>query len=385
MKIFLFILSVYLSMEILILIFFPKWLKINQFEDSKVITNDKDLGWKQRPNISFRYHHRYNKFITSNCKFNNFGILDNKNYFKKKRKKIRIALFGDSHFAGYDYGYRNSIQNTLKTEIQKYNSNVELIFCFQRNYNTYQLLNFYKKFFSNFKIDHLIYIYNANHARRNITLHEARKSKKITYPYYNFSNLKKIKSFKIKNENDFAYLNEENKIVYKQFKNSIYYIVSNFLYNYFYIYSYISDQFIGKKRLRIIKNIDDINKIDKTNKINLKNYPYHWKVTKKILSEWKKCLNKKKTKFHVIRNLVNYQYDLNLTKHELSFHKNQIPDKKYLKDISKKIGINYLEKNQKFYTRGFYYIHPRYGYYNTFGIKYYSKILLNNILDVISK
>ena len=385
MKIFLFILSVYLSMEILILIFFPKWLKINQFEDSKVITNDKDLGWKQRPNISFRYHHRYNKFITSNCKFNNFGILDNKNYFKKKKKKIRIALFGDSHFAGYDYGYKISIQNRLKTEIQKYNSNVELIFCFQRNYNTYQLFKFYKKFFNNFKIDHLIYIFNPNHPRRNITLHEARKSKKITYPYFNFNNLKIIKNFKIINENDFAYLNEKNKIVYKKFRNSTYFIISNFFYNYFYIYSFISDQLIGNNNLRNIDYINDINTIEKKNKINIKNYPYQWKVTKKILLEWKKYLHKKKTKFHIIKNLINYQYDINLTNHMLSFDKNKIPDEYYLNDISKKIGVNYLNKNKKYYKKGFYYIHPRYGYYNPFGITHYSKILLENILNIISK
>ena len=121
----------------------------------------------------------------------------------------------------------------------------------------------------------------------------------------------------------------------------------------------------------------------KKNKLNLKNYPYHWKVTKKILAEWKKSLDKKNTKFHIIRNLTNYQYDLNLNNHELSFHKNKIPEIYYLKDISKKIGINYLEKDKKKYKKDLYYIHPRYGYYNPHGIKYFSKILSKNILDII--
>ena len=263
MKIFLLIISSYLITEILILIFFPKWLKINQFKDSNIIINDKDLGWRQKPNITFTHHHRYNKFITSICKLNNFGILDNKNYFKKKKKKIRIALFGDTYFTGFDYGYKTSIQNTLETQIKKYNSNIELIYCFQKNFNTYQFLKFYKKFLSNFQIDHVIYIYNSNHSRRNITLHEARKNKKLTYPYYNFNTLKKVNKFEIKNSNDFVYLDEKNNIIIKEFKNSVFFVISDFIYNYFYIFSYISDQFTGKNNLRNIDAITDINKIEK--------------------------------------------------------------------------------------------------------------------------
>ena len=47
---------------------------------------------------------------------------------------------------------------------------------------------------------------------------------------------------------------------------------------------------------------------------------------------------KKNIKFHLVRNLINYQYDLNLKKHELSFLNNKLPEIYYLKDITKKLG-----------------------------------------------
>ena len=137
--------------------------------------------------------------------------------------------------------------------------------------------------------------------------------------------------------------------------------------------------------MRKYKNISEIKKIEKQREINLENYPYQWKVTKKILLEWNKCLKKKNIKFHLVRNLINYQYDLNLKKHELSFLNNKLPEIYYLKDITKKIGINYLEYNRNELKKGLYYINPRYGYYNTNGINYFSKLFLKNIKNIILK
>ncbi len=385
MKILLFIFSIYISIEILIFIFLPKFLKINEFDEGGVVVKDKSLGWRQKSNITFKYHHRYNKFISSVCKFNNFGTIDKINYTKKKKKKIRVALFGDTYFSAYDYGYKDSFQKIITDEISKSNPNIEIIFCFQRNYNTYQLFNFYKKFYSKFKIEHIIYIFNSNHPRRNITLHEATKSNKITYPYYNFKNLRKIKDFNVKHKDDLAYLDEKNKVIYKKNNNNFFNLLTDFAYNNLYIYSYISDQITGNNNLRKYKNISEIKKIEKQREINLENYPYQWKVTKKILLEWNKCLKKKNIKFHLVRNLINYQYDLNLKKHELSFQNNKLPEIYYLKDISKKIGINYLEYNRNELKKGLYYINPRYGYYNTNGINYFSKLLLKNIKNIILK
>ena len=96
MKILLILLLIYLSIEFLIYIFFPKLLKSNQFDESSVIIKDETLGWRQKPHLSFKYYHRYNKNMFAKCKFNNFGILDNVNYYNKKNKKKRIAIFGDA-------------------------------------------------------------------------------------------------------------------------------------------------------------------------------------------------------------------------------------------------------------------------------------------------
>lgn len=385
MKILLLILFIYISIEILILIFFPKWLRANQFDEGGVVKKDKDLGWRQKPNITFKYHHRYNKFTRSICRFNNYGILDNRNYYKKKKKKIRVAIFGDTYYAGYDYGYNSSFQKILRSEINRRHTNVEILFCSQINYNTFQLFKFYKKYFKNFNIDYVIYIFNSNHPRRNITIHEAKKSKKITYPYYNLNNLKKIKNLKITDENDLAYIDSKNKIINKKQKTNIFYLISNFFYDNFYFYSFISDTIIGKNKLRNLKDISEIKTIEKTDKVNLKNYPHRWEVTKKILFEWKKYLIRKKTNFYMVRNLNNYQYDLNLTDHKLSFLENNLPETQYLKDISKKININYIEYSKKELQKGFYYIHPRYGYFNKQGINYISKLLTKNILKIILK
>ena len=385
MKILLFIFLFYLIIELFFYLFFPKFLKSNQFDEGDVIVKDKKLGWKQKKNINFKYYHRYNKNFISSCHFNNFGILDKKNYNSKKSQKIRVAIFGDTYFSGYDYGYNISFQKEIRSKITKINSNIELIFCFQRNYNTYQLLNFYKKYFFNFKFDHLIYIFNSNHPRRNITLHEAQKNKKITYPYFNYDNLKIIKEFKINHKDDLAYINEKNEVVYRRNKNSFYNNLISFIYDNFYIYSLMSDLFIGPNKLRNLKNISEIKKIEKKKKLNLKDYPYQWKITKNILLEWKKCLNKNNTKFHIVRNLINYQYDLNLTNHELASQSNKLPEVQYLKHISKKIGVNYYEYPQKDLKKGYYYIHPRYGYFNHQGIKYFSKLIVSKIFKIILK
>ena len=55
MKIFLFILSIYLSIELFIYIFFPKFLNANQFDEGDVVVKDKELGWKQKANVTFRF------------------------------------------------------------------------------------------------------------------------------------------------------------------------------------------------------------------------------------------------------------------------------------------------------------------------------------------
>lgn len=385
MKILFQIFFIYLSIEVLILIFFPKWLRANQFNEGSVVEDDKDLGWKQKPNITFNYHHRYNKLIKSKCEFNNYGILDNRNYYKKKKKKIRVAIFGDTYFAGYDYGYNTSFQKLLRSKIYHHDPNIEILFCFQRNYNTFQLYKFYKKYFRNFNIDYLIYIFNSNHPRRNITIHEAKKSKNITYPYYNFESLKKIKNLKIINKNDLAYVNSKNKIIYKKQKTNIFGLFSNLFYDNLYFYSLISDIIVGKNKLRNLTDISEIKKIEKKNKVNLENYPHHWKITKKILIEWKKYAIKNKTNFYIVKNLINYQYDLNITDHELSFSEKKIPETQYLKDISKKAELNYIEFSKKELRKGFYYIHPRYGYFNKHGINYMSNLLAKNILKITSK
>ena len=48
-----------------------------------------------------------------------------------------------------------------------------------------------------------------------------------------------------------------------------------------------------------LKDISEIKTIEKTDKVNLKNYPHRWEVTKKILFEWKKYLIRKKTNFYM--------------------------------------------------------------------------------------
>ena len=44
MKILLFIFSIYISIEILIFIFLPKFLKINEFDEGEEVVKDKSLG-----------------------------------------------------------------------------------------------------------------------------------------------------------------------------------------------------------------------------------------------------------------------------------------------------------------------------------------------------
>ena len=206
------------------------------------------------------------------------------------------------------------------------------------------------------------------------------KNKKIVYPYYNFKNLKKIKNFKINNKNDLIYVDKKNNIIYKKYKFNLLHDFLNFLYENFFIYSLLSDQ-LNKNKLRSLGNIHEIKKIEKESKINIKNYPYHWEVTKNLLRDWKKILNKKKTKFHIIRNIISYQYDKNLTNHDLSFKIKKLPEINYLNDISKKNGIYYHE--HKRINKGFYYIHPRYGMFNPKGIEYFSEIIKQKILKTI--
>ena len=126
-KISIFLITIYLAIEFLIFLIFPKLLVKNEFNDKIICEKDLQLGWKQRKNIKFNFFHRYMPMKISKNKLNNFGSLDIKDY--KRRKKIfRVVIFGDTYFCGFDFGYDNSFQKILNDYGKKKILNLYFVF-----------------------------------------------------------------------------------------------------------------------------------------------------------------------------------------------------------------------------------------------------------------
>lgn len=381
-KISIFLITIYLAIEFLIFLIFPKLLVKNEFNDKIICEKDLQLGWKQRKNIKFNFFHRYMPMKISKNKLNNFGSLDIKDY--KRRKKIfRVVIFGDTYFCGFDFGYDNSFQKILNDYGKK--KNIEFIFCFQKNYSTIHMYRFYKKYIKKLKPDLILYIFNSNHPRRNITIHESFKNTIFTQSPYNFKTLKISKPPRISNKFDLAYLNHNNDIIFKKYKTKFNF--RRFLYNNFYIYSKLDDYFVSGG-LRNFNDIGDIRKIEKEYKINLNDYPYHWEVFKNIILKWRKEASANKSKFIICRNLVSYHYSYSFNynkkslSHDAGYKLSELPEIKYLEDIKKKYHINLFNFKNTLPKKEIF-IHKRYGYYNNEGILFFSKLLIK-ILNKIT-
>ncbi len=377
LKIILITFILYVLFEAIIIIFFPKILYKNEFNDDNLCVKDDTIGWRQKSNSKLYYYHRYTLGKKTKIKLNNLGVLDDKNY-TSKNNKTKIIIFGDTYFAGLDFGYSHSIQKFLNEEFK--DKDVELIFCFMKNYSTIHFYRFYMKFMKRFKPKYIIYIFNSNHPRRNITIHESLKNTIFTQRPFNFKSLKFLKS-KIKpyHKNDLIYLDENNKIIHKEYSKRFYF--RKFLYDNFFIFSKIDDFIVTGNKLRDFNYINDIRNLEKKYPVNLKNYPYHWKVFKNILLKWKNESKKNKTKLIVCRNLVSYHYSKsfnnykNYKKHDLGYKLSDLPEIKYLKDISKNQKIKLHNFEIKFPKKELF-LHKRYGYYNKEGILFFSKLMI---------
>ncbi len=381
-EILIFLIFFYFIIEFLIFFICPEFLLKNEFDDKIICEKDADIGWKQRKHSKFKYFHRYMPMQMSKIKLNNLGVLDNKNY-KKKKAKYRVVIFGDAYFCGFDFGYKNSFQKILNSFGEK--KNIEFIFCFQKNYSTIHMYKFYKKFVKKLKPNLILYIFNSNHPRRNITIHESFKNTIFTQNPYDFETLKIFKPPRILSKYDLVYMDKKNKIVFK--KHYYKFSFRRFLYNNFYIYSKIDDFFVPSG-LRNFSDIADIRKIEKKYKINLKKYPYHWEVFKNIILKWRKEAIKNQSKFVICRNFVSYHYssafnyDKKKSGHDAGYKLSKLPEIKYLDDIKKKYKINLFNFKNIFPEKEIF-IHKRYGYYNKEGILFFSKLLIKSINKII--
>lgn len=373
-------LTTFCFLEFFYYLFFKFKLKKYEFNFNSIISKDKFIGWRQKPFCNFEYHHRYLKKKTK-IKLNNFGILDNKNYYYKKNKKKKLVIiFGDTFFCGFDYGYNYSVQNNLN--IFSKEKNFDIIYCFQKNYSTIQMYKFYLKFFKKFKPDIIMYIFNHNHPRRNITIKD-NLSDNIFYqiPF----NLKTLKLFQNKifplKKDSLSFIDEKNKIItYCNTLKKKY--LKNFLYNNLFLYSRLIDYLTGNLSLKNLFNhkLYDLEKKNKKNKI-----PYQWLLIQNILRKWKKELKKNNCEFIICRNFSFYTYGVkrNLIdiisrkkKHDLAFSENKLPENIFLKKILKKNSIKYYDFTGNKIDHSFF-IHQRYGYFNKKGIRFYSKLLIN--------
>jgi hypothetical protein len=385
LKIILITFILYVLFEAIIIIFFPKILYKNEFNDDNLCVKDDTIGWRQKSNSTLYYYHRYTLGKKTKIKLNNLGVLDDKNY-TSKNNKTKIIIFGDTYFAGLDFGYSYSIQKFLNEEFK--DKDVELIFCFMKNYSTIHFYRFYMKFMKRFKPKYIIYIFNSNHPRRNITIHESLKNTIFTQRPFNFKSLKFLKS-KIKpyHKNDLIYLDENNKIIHKEYSERFFF--RKFLYDNFFIFSKIDDFIVKGNKLREFNYISDIRKIEKKYAVNLNNYPYHWKTFENILLKWRKEAKKNKAKFIICRNLVSYHYSKKFNnykqgrEHDVGFKLSELPEIKYLKHICNTNKIKLYNFEIKFPKKELF-LHERYGYYNKDGILFYSKMLIKILKKYIN-
>ncbi len=382
-------LVVILLVEVLLRLQNPYRLWKDAFDESSVCEPDSQRGWKPVPGIGFDFYHRYMKGKRE-IRLNSLGLRSSKEYSSvKEQDTYRILIFGETTLVGWELEESQTISSMIEKNLSNEISGkkIEIIPVAARNYCLGQLFLWYKTVFHKFDYDLLIYYFNVNNPRRTITFHESGKPILFTKPVFLWSEAEGLRlcgSPQTKHPNDMIYLGPNDNTIIERGRTAR--TLHMWLRDCIHVYCALVDCFQGATRLRKFNDrteIKDIEKSTKTKSHGDKILPYQWETCMHILREWSKLVSKKSSPMIIIPHMAYYNagnnWLLTENKHPLGFKYNEIPCRRYLKYITKKINVEYFDTYQYAYenrvdTRKFY-VHPRYAYYNPIGAEFQSKYI----------
>lgn len=369
---------------------FPYRLRGAAFEESSVVDSHPTRGWTQRGNVEFTFHHRYLS-QTNKLRFNNLGLhAPNDCEPSKPANTIRLILFGGSASAGWELPANHTIAAQLESILNQRAGEMkwQVWNASARNYCTAQLYDWYLDSFAQCQADFIVYYFNTNHPRRNITLHEGGKDVVFHQPVFAFDTDQqwtKHEHASPLHKNDLIYFDADGSIkhIAGQDSRSLHRRVCDRVQ----LYDRLEEAIIGPFSLRRLSDRQEIKDLEKRelgiDVQSVDRLPYHWRATAELIKRWAAAVKRNRSRFLIVPHL-HYYYagggSVDATcDHPANFSYETIPERRFLPLIAAETELEYFDtyayaKQKKIRTEDFY-IHPRYAYASAAGAQFQAEVL----------
>ncbi|MBI5571095.1 MAG: hypothetical protein HY914_14215 [Desulfomonile tiedjei] len=360
----------------------PYRLWSSAFDEASVTEPHPTRGWTQRRHLDFVFHHRY--LPTPNrVHFNNLGMHSARNYSASKPPDtLRVQLFGCTTAAGWELPSDGTIAAQLEARLrQTLGRPVEVMNASARNYCTAQLYHWYVEELAAYEPDLVIYHFNTNHPRRNITFHESGKSVRFHQPVYTLDpdgSLRLLRTTLPTHPNDMIFLNDRREI--ERIPGHTDRSFHRWLRDHLHTYCVLDDFLQGPVRLRRFRDRVEIKDIEKreflpTSVHSLDAMPYQWRSTAAILAKWVEEVHRAGASFLIAPHLAFYHAGAgrlySSSDHPWGFNYEDIPERRYLPLIAETLGAFYCDTYRWAYEQRIdttpFSIHPRYAYVTAHG------------------
>lgn len=379
----------------------PYRLWTSAFDDASVTDPHPTRGWVHKGNLDFTFYHRYLPQPNA-VHLNNLGMHDSRDYARAKpRGTVRVALFGGSTAVGYELPAESTTAAQLAALLSRAHPDVrfEVMNAAVRNYCTSQLYHWYVEELAAYEPDVIVYHFNTNHPRRNVTLHESGKPIPHHQPAYVLDPSGEIRLLSTDpptHPNDMIFLNDRWEIerIPGHTDRSLY----RWLCNHLHIYSALEEVLLGPVRLREFRDRAEIKDIDKRPRGSgiptpVDAMPYHWQVTATILGKWAEAARRSGSHFLIVPHLAFYHAGASQlnggVRHPYGLDYEEIPERRHLPGIARELDVVFFDtyrfaREKRVDTAGFY-IHPRYAYATAKGAAFQAETIMQALSQMRAK
>lgn len=374
----------------------PYRLWRDAFDEGEPTEFHSTRGWSPKRDYNFRFHHRYLP-RTNDIRLNHLGMNDANTYAKKKPRDVfRVAFFGGSTSAGWEIPAECSQAAYLQAQLARRmpGRRIEVMNASARLYSTGQLYKWFTDELAEYEPDLVVYYFNINHPRRTITVHESGKAPSLSQPVFTLDSQRKpvLENFDpATHENDMIFVDEDGSCIREKGRTDR--SLHKWLIDRSHLYTVIDDWRQGQVRLRQFKDRKEIKDIERRKlrldvPVDISDLPYQWQVVATLLGSWSEQLRKTNTPFLIMSHLAYYcTRDGSLFSdretHPWGFAFDEIPERRYLSFLSRKLGFTYLDsfakaRDERTETEKLY-VHPRYAYLNEHGTEWHAQYLADVI------
>lgn len=369
----------------------PYRLWSSAFDEASVTEPHPTRGWAQRRNLDFIFRHRYLR-VPNRVHFNNLGMHDSRDYsIAKPPGTLRVQLFGCTTAAGWELPADLTISSQLEALLRRHlNQPVEVMNASARNYCTAQLFHWFVEELAAHEPDLVVYHFNTNHPRRNITFHESGKSVRLHQPVCIPSpdgGIQHLRTDPPTHPNDMIFLNSRWEV--ERIPGRTDPSLHRWLLDHLHLYCALEDLLLGPVRLRRFKDRAEIKDIEKREFVpnpvrSLDAMPYQWRATAAILAKWVEAVRRAGAQFLMVPHLAFYHAGVGRlytgSDHPWGFDFDNIPERRYLPLIARNLDVPYFDayafaRERQADTGGFY-LHPRYAYSTAAGAKFHAQVIL---------